>query len=89
MIGAEKGAPSGSPSNKGYMLEKGKGIMENKRRVFLIVLDSVGIGEMPDSADYGDAGSNTLAACARSGKLNIPNLRQLGIFNIEIGRAHV
>ena len=57
--------------------------MENKRRVFLIVLDSVGIGEMPDSADYGDAGSNTLAACARSGKLNIPNLRQLGIFNIE------
>ena len=83
MIGAEKGAPSGSPSNKGYMLEKGKGIMENKRRVFLIVLDSVGIGEMPDSADYGDAGSNTLAACARSGKLNIPNLRQLGIFNIE------
>lgn len=57
--------------------------MESKRRVFLIVLDSVGIGEMPDSADYGDAGSNTLAACARSGKLDIPNLRRLGIFNIE------
>lgn len=55
----------------------------NKRRVFLIVLDSVGIGEMPDSADYGDEGSNTLAACTRSEKLNIPNLRQLGIFNIQ------
>ncbi len=53
------------------------------RRVFLIVLDSVGVGEMPDSADYGDAGSNTLAACARSEKLDIPNLRELGIFNIE------
>lgn len=57
--------------------------MNDKRRVFLIVLDSVGIGEMPDSAEYGDEGSNTLAACTRSEKLNIPNLRQLGIFNIE------
>ena len=57
--------------------------MENNRRVFLIVLDSVGIGEMPDSAEYGDEGSNTLAACTRSDKLSIPNLRELGIFNIE------
>ena len=56
--------------------------MDHKRRVFLIVLDSVGIGEMPDSAQYGDEGSNTLAACTRSDKLYIPNLRQLGIFNI-------
>ena len=36
------------------------------KRVFLIVLDSVGIGEMPDAADYGDAGSNTILACAKS-----------------------
>ena len=57
--------------------------MESNRRVFLIVLDSVGIGEMPDSAEYGDEGSNTLAACTRSDKLSIPNLRELGIFNIE------
>ena len=57
--------------------------MDHKRRVFLIVLDSVGIGEMPDSAQYGDEGSNTLAACTRSDKLDIPNLRQLGIFNIQ------
>ncbi len=57
--------------------------MDHKRRVFLIVLDSVGIGEMPDSAEYGDEGSNTLAACTRSDKLDIPNLRQLGIFNIQ------
>ena len=57
--------------------------MDHKRRVFLIVLDSVGIGEMPDSAQYGDEGSNTLAACTRSDKLDIPNLRQLGIFTIQ------
>lgn len=57
--------------------------MDHKRRVFLIVLDSVGIGEMPDSAQYGDEGSNTLAACTRSDKLDIPNLRQMGIFNIQ------
>ena len=57
--------------------------MDHKRRVFLIVLDSVGIGEMPDSAQYGDEGSNTLAACTRSDKLDIPNRRQLGIFNIQ------
>ena len=36
------------------------------KRVFLIVLDSVGIGEMPDSAEYGDAGSNTMRSCAGS-----------------------
>ena len=57
--------------------------MKKDRRVFLIVLDSVGIGEMPDSADYGDAGSNTLAACAATGALSVPNLASLGLFNIE------
>ena len=36
------------------------------KRVFLIVLDSVGIGEMPDAADYGDAGSNTIKAASTS-----------------------
>lgn len=53
------------------------------KRVFLIVLDSVGIGEGPDAAAYGDAGSNTLRACWQSGKLQIPNMQKLGIFNIE------
>lgn len=57
--------------------------MNNDRRVFLIVMDSVGCGEMSDSAAYGDAGSNTLAACAATGELNIPNLTKLGIFNID------
>ncbi len=53
------------------------------KRVFLIVLDSVGIGEGPDAAAYGDECSNTLRACWRSGKLQIPNMQKLGIFNIE------
>ena len=44
----------------------------NMKRVFLIVLDSVGIGEMPDAADYGDAGSNTIRAAASSPYFSIP-----------------
>ena len=53
------------------------------KRVFLIVLDSFGIGEAPDAAEYGDQGSNTLAACFRSGFLEVPNLKKLGLFNID------
>lgn len=54
-----------------------------KRRVFLIVLDSFGIGEMPDSSFYGDEGSNTFYSCFRQKELDIPNLRRLGLFNID------
>lgn len=53
------------------------------KRVFLIVLDSVGIGEMPDAADYGDAGSNTLKAASTSDKFSMPNMRKMGLFNID------
>lgn len=53
------------------------------KRVFLIVLDSVGIGEMPDAETYGDKGSNTLAACMKSKHISIPNMKSLGIFNID------
>lgn len=53
------------------------------KRVFLIVLDSFGIGEMPDAADFGDEGSNTLRACFNTGKLNVPNMRRLGLFNLD------
>lgn len=50
------------------------------RRVILIVLDSVGIGEAPDAARYGDEGSNTLANTARAvGGLHLPNLARLGL----------
>lgn len=53
------------------------------KRIFLIVLDSFGIGEEPDAADYGDEGSDTLAAVARSPYLKVPNMARLGLFNIE------
>ena len=53
------------------------------KRVFLIVLDSVGIGEMPDAADYMDEGSNTLKAASTSKYFNMPNMAQMGLFNIE------
>lgn len=53
------------------------------RRVFLIVLDSFGIGEEPDAAAWGDEGSNTLCACATSPYFDIPNLTRLGLCNIE------
>lgn len=53
------------------------------KRVFLVVLDSVGIGELPDARDYGDEGSNTLKSCVTKGKANLPNLKRLGLFNID------
>ena len=53
------------------------------KRVFLMVLDSVGIGEMPDAAQYGDAGSNTLAAASTSSYFSMPNMQKLGLFNID------
>jgi phosphopentomutase len=52
-------------------------------RIILIVLDSAGIGEMPDAADYGDAGADTLGHTLGSRTVHIPNLRQLGLANIR------
>ena len=54
-----------------------------KKRVFLIVLDSVGIGELPDAENWGDKGSNTLKAIRDHEKFNCPNLTEMGLFNIE------
>ena len=52
-------------------------------RVALFVLDSVGVGELPDAGDYGDSGSNTLGNISRAvGGLNMPNLGRLGLGNI-------
>ena len=56
---------------------------EKKKRVFLIVMDSVGVGELPDAADFGDEGSNTVKAAATSGLLDMPNMKKLGFFNIK------
>ena len=52
-------------------------------RVIWIVLDSVGIGEMPDAGTYGDKGSDTLGNIARQRRLSLPNLCRLGLANIR------
>ncbi|HSE36894.1 MAG TPA: phosphopentomutase [Blastocatellia bacterium] len=52
-------------------------------RIVLVVLDSVGIGEMPDAADYGDSGADTLGHALGSRRVDIANLRQMGLANIR------
>ena len=57
-----------------------------KIRAAIIVLDSVGIGAMPDAGEFGDAGAHTLGNINAARPLNIPNLTALGIGNIENSR---
>jgi len=52
-------------------------------RICLMVLDSAGIGEMPDAADWGDAGADTLGNILKSRKVEVPNLQRLGLGNIR------
>ena len=52
-------------------------------RIILIVLDSAGIGEMPDAADWGDAGSDTLGHILASREVRLPNLQRYGLGNIR------
>ena len=61
-----------------------------EKRVFLIVLDSFGIGAEPDAAAFGDEGTNTLGAIAKHPNFNCPNLQKLGLFEptpIEMSEA--
>ena len=53
------------------------------KRIFLVVLDSFGIGAMPDAESFGDVNVNTLASCATSAKLHIPNMIAAGLGNID------
>lgn len=53
------------------------------KRVFLIVLDSFGIGEMEDAASYGDVNVNTLRSVSSSPYFHLPNMRELGLFDID------
>ena len=67
--------------------------MKNIKRVFLIVLDSVGAGEAPDAERFGDVGAHTLRSIWQTGKLKIDNLCSLGIGNIDglsfLGTVHI
>ena len=51
-----------------------------KKRVFLIVLDSYGIGEMTDAADFGDVGANTLKTITGVKEYDTPNMKRIGAF---------
>ena len=53
------------------------------KRVFLIVLDSFGVGEAPDAALFGDQGSNTLGAVRKDKAFDCPTMKKLGLFNID------
>ena len=57
--------------------------MASFRRVILIVIDSVGVGETPDAAAYGDAGSDTLGNLSRARPFDLPNLVELGLASIR------
>ena len=62
------------------------------KRVFLIVLDSFGIGEMPDAGAYGDIHVNTLRSVSKSSYFHMEHMRDLGLFNIdgvEVGEVHL
>lgn len=57
------------------------------KRIFLIVLDSVGVGAAPDAERFGDVGCDTLGTCRKTGKLFVPNMERLGIFSLD-GMGH-
>ena len=57
--------------------------MMKYKRIHVVVMDSVGIGEAPDAAEFGDVGSDTLGHIAETAGLTIPNLEKLGLGNIR------
>ncbi len=57
--------------------------MKRYRRVFLIVIDSMGMGAMPDADQFGDAGADTLGHIAQTAGLRVPHLRELGLANLR------
>ena len=58
--------------------------MKRYRRIFTIVVDSLGVGALPDAADYGDAGTDTLGHISqRMEEFHIPNLQKLGMANLH------
>lgn len=52
-------------------------------RVITIVIDGFGVGELPDAKNYKDEGSNTIAGIYNNTKLHLPNLKKMGLYNID------
>ena len=70
--------------NKKKAAEMGDFILKKYERIFVIVLDSLGIGAMPDSEKFGDVGVDTFGHILdKMGSLEIPNLRKLGMLNLH------
>ena len=65
------------------LIRYAKGKRMKTKRVFLIVLDSFGIGELPDADKFRDTGSNTLGTIRKSKEYDTPNLEKLGLFQID------
>ena len=57
--------------------------MSKYKRIFVVVVDSLGIGEMTDAANYGDSGADTLGHIVEHEGTNMPNLHILGIANLK------
>ena len=57
--------------------------MSDIKRIFLVVLDSCGIGYEPDAADFGDVGADTMRTISKSEKFHVPNLLKMGLGNID------
>ena len=57
--------------------------MNDIKRIFLVVLDSCGIGYEPDAADFGDVGADTMRTISKSEKFHVPNLLKMGLGNID------
>lgn len=57
--------------------------MSNFNRGIIIVLDGFGVGELPDADKYNDVGSNTLEGIYNHVNLNLPNLKKMGLYNIN------
>lgn len=65
------------------MAKSKKNDKPDRRRVFVIIMDSLGAGELPDAADFGDVGANTMRTISRSPKFRAENLRRLGLGCID------
>ena len=58
--------------------------MKKYKRIFTVVIDSLGVGALPDAANYGDAGTDTLGHISQTmDSFRIPNLRKLGMANLH------
>src|SRR3990167_2355620 len=82
--------PRHGPGRSGRGARGGPGVPAMITRVLLIVMDSVGCGELPDAATYGDDGSDTLGHIAAAVPLRVPTLRSLGldrVANISCGAS--